>query len=146
VRQRLELHRRNPSCAACHDVIDPVGFALENFDAIGAWRERDGDSRVDARGTLVDGTNINGSDDLMKVLMARSDLFMINFTQKLMTYALGRALDYRDMPAVRSVVQQAGRENYRISTLIQAVVQSPAFRQRQVAASQVRVAAQQGRE
>ncbi|HXS29239.1 MAG TPA: DUF1585 domain-containing protein, partial [Steroidobacteraceae bacterium] len=107
---------------------------------------RDGDSRVDARGTLVDGTNINGSDDLMKVLMARSDLFMINFTQKLMTYALGRALDYRDMPAVRSVVQQAGRENYRISTLIQAVVQSPAFRQRQVAASQVRVAAQQGRE
>ena len=147
VRQRLELHRKNPSCAACHGVIDPVGFSLEHFDAIGAWREKDGDSRVDARGTLVDGTVVNGSDDLMKALMVRSDLFVTNFTQKLMTYALGRAVDYRDMPAVRSVVQRAGRENYRVGALILGVVQSPAFRQRERAAAEpVRVAAQQGRE
>jgi hypothetical protein len=146
VRQRLELHRQNPSCASCHGVIDPVGFALEHFDAIGAWRERDGDSKVDARGTLVDGTSVNGSDDLTKALMARSDLFVTNFTQKLMTYALGRTVDYRDMPAIRGIVQQAGRENLRISELILGVVQSPAFRQRERAVEPARVAAQQGRE
>jgi hypothetical protein len=127
VRDRLESHRANPSCASCHGVIDPVGFALENFDAIGAWREQDGGTRVDARGTLVDGTNINGADDLLAALVARQDMFATNFTQKLMTYALGRTLDHRDMPNIRRIVSDASRDNYRVGALILGVVQSPAF-------------------
>jgi hypothetical protein len=130
VRQRLENHRKNPSCAACHSVIDPVGFALENFNAIGAWRDRDGDSLVDARGTLVDGTRLEGPEDLVNALNARSQLFVTNFTVKLMTYALGRTVDYRDMPTVRAIVRQAARENYRTSALILGVIQSAAFHQR----------------
>jgi hypothetical protein len=131
VRERLESHRANPSCASCHGVIDPVGFALENFDAIGAWRDQDGDTLVDARGTLVDGTHINGADDLLTALMARQDMFATNFTQKLMIYALGRTLDHRDMPNIRRIVNGASKENYRIGALILGVVQSPAFRQRE---------------
>jgi hypothetical protein len=131
VRERLEAHRANPSCGSCHGVIDPVGFALENFNAIGAWRERDGDSPVDARGTLVNGTEIDGPEDLLTALMAQSDLFVSNVTQKLLTYALGRAVDYRDMPTVRAIVRQAEREDLRFGALIMGVVQSPAFRQRE---------------
>jgi hypothetical protein len=121
-------------------VIDPVGFALENFNAIGAWRERDGDSPVDARGTLVDGTAIDGPDDLLTALVARSDLFVSNVTQKLLTYALGRAVDYRDMPTVRAIVRQAEREDFRFSALIMGVVQSPAFRQREAVSEPAQVA------
>lgn len=143
VRERLELHRTNPSCAACHGVIDPVGFALENFDAIGAWRERDGDARVDARGTLVDGTVVDGPRGLVDALMARPELFVTNLTEKLMTYALGRALDHRDMPTVRGIVRQAGQEDYRFGALILGVVQSPAFRQRERAVEAVPVVARQ---
>jgi uncharacterized protein DUF1592/uncharacterized protein DUF1588/uncharacterized protein DUF1585/uncharacterized protein DUF1587/uncharacterized protein DUF1595/cytochrome c len=130
VRQRLENHRKNPSCASCHNVMDPVGFALENFNAIGAWRERDGDSAIDASGVLADGTKIVGPDDLTTALMSRSDLFVTNVVEKLMTYALGRAVDYHDMPAVRSIVRQAERENLRFSVLIEGVVQSVPFRYR----------------
>src|SRR5690606_37310157 len=108
VRDRLEHHRANPSCASCHGLIDPVGFALENFDAIGAWRERDGDTPVDARGTLVDGTAVDGPRSLQQALLAHADLFVPNLAQKLLTYALGRELDHRDMPAVRAIVRQAG--------------------------------------
>jgi len=143
VRQRLENHRKNPSCAACHSVIDPVGFALENFNAIGAWRERDGDSPVDAHGTLVDGTRLDGPDDLINALMSRSQQFVTNFTVKLMTYALGRTVDYRDMPTVRAIVKQAGRDEFRASALILGVVQSPAFRQGGAAPEPVRVATRQ---
>jgi hypothetical protein len=142
VRARLEAHRKNPSCAACHGVIDPVGFALENFNAIGAWRDRDGDSAVDAHGTLVDGTSVAGADDLVKALMSRQDMFVTTFTEKLLTYALGRNVDYRDMKTVRSIVKQAGREDYKVGSLIMGVVQSPAFRQRGKAAEPARVAAQ----
>jgi len=131
VRQRLELHRANPSCAGCHGVIDPVGFALENFDAIGAWRERDGDAVVDARGTLVDGTEVNGAGDLVDALVANQELFITNLTEKLLTYALGRTLDHRDMPTVRAIVRQAAPQDHRFSALIQGVVKSPAFGQRQ---------------
>jgi len=131
VRQRLEHHRANPSCAGCHGVIDPVGFALENFDAIGAWRERDGEAVVDARGTLVDGTEVNGAGDLVDALVANQELFITNLTEKLLTYALGRTLDHRDMPTVRAIVRQAAPQDHRFSALIQGVVQSPAFGQRQ---------------
>jgi len=130
VRARLEAHRKNPSCAACHSVIDPVGFALENFNSIGAWRDRDGDSAVDSHGTLVDGTDVNGPEDLVGALMARQQMFVTNFTEKLMTYALGRTIDYRDMPTVRGIVRDAGRENFKMSALILGVVRSPAFHQR----------------
>jgi mono/diheme cytochrome c family protein len=141
VRQRLEAHRSNPSCAACHGVIDPVGFALENFNAIGAWRDRDGDMQVDARGTLVDGTQVAGPEDLEAALLSRSRMFVTTFAEKLMTYALGRAIDYRDMPAVRKVVNSAEREGYRASALFLGVVQSAPFRQRAAAAPELRTAA-----
>jgi Protein of unknown function (DUF1592)/Protein of unknown function (DUF1588)/Protein of unknown function (DUF1585)/Protein of unknown function (DUF1587)/Protein of unknown function (DUF1595)/Planctomycete cytochrome C len=127
VRERLELHRRNPSCAACHNVIDPVGFALEHYNPIGAWRERDGDTVVDARGVLADGTPVAGATDLVDALLARTPMFVGNVTEKMLTYALGRTLDHRDMPMVRAIVQQAGREDYRMSALIMGIVQSPAF-------------------
>ncbi|MDQ2639658.1 MAG: DUF1592 domain-containing protein [Pseudomonadota bacterium] len=135
VRERLEHHRANPTCASCHGLIDPVGFALENFDAIGAWRERDGDTAVDARGTLVDGTPLDGPTSLQQALLSHSDLFVSNLAHKLLTYALGRELEHHDMPTVRAIVRQAERDGLRFGALIQAVVQSPAFRQRQRAAA-----------
>ena len=115
VRQRLEVHRANPSCASCHGVIDPVGFALENFNPIGAWRDRDGDSPVDARGTLVDGTAVAGPEDLTAALASRSGMFITHVTQKLLAYSLGRTLDHRDMPVVRSIVRQAQRGNFTLA-------------------------------
>ncbi|MEJ1966676.1 MAG: DUF1592 domain-containing protein [Gammaproteobacteria bacterium] len=130
VRQRLEAHRQKPSCAACHNVFDPVGFALENFNAIGAWRERDGDSEIDASGILMDGTKIVGPESLNAALMSHSELFVTNVVEKMMTYALGRAVDYRDMPAVRAIVRQAPAENLRFSALVLGIVQSAPFRQR----------------
>jgi Protein of unknown function (DUF1592)/Protein of unknown function (DUF1588)/Protein of unknown function (DUF1587)/Protein of unknown function (DUF1585)/Protein of unknown function (DUF1595)/Planctomycete cytochrome C len=129
VRQRLEAHRKNPSCASCHNVFDPVGFALENFNAIGAWRERDGDSKIDASGILMDGTRIAGPESLNAALMSHSDLFVTNLVQKMMVYALGRAVDYRDMPAVRTILRQAQRENLRFSALVLGIAQSAPFRQ-----------------
>jgi hypothetical protein len=130
VRQRLEAHRANPSCASCHGVIDPVGFALENFNPIGAWRDRDGDSPVDARGTLVDGTAIAGPADLTAALVVRSQMFVTHVTEKLLAYSLGRTLDHRDMPAVRDIVRKSRKRNYSFAALIQAVVQSDPFLQR----------------
>ncbi|HEV2700013.1 MAG TPA: DUF1592 domain-containing protein [Steroidobacteraceae bacterium] len=130
VRQRLEAHRKNPSCVACHKLMDPVGFALENFNAIGAWRERDGDSLIDASGVLVDGTKIVGPEGLTAALMSRSDLFVTNVVEKLMVYALGRGVDYHDMPAVRGIVRQGQRADLRFSALILGVVQSAPFRGR----------------
>jgi mono/diheme cytochrome c family protein len=130
VRERLELHRQDPNCASCHNVIDPVGFALENFNAIGAWRERDGDSVVDASGVLADGTKVVGPEDLTEALVAHPELFVSNVVGKLMTYALGRAVESHDMPAVRAIVRQAEREELRFSSLVLGVVQSVPFRHR----------------
>jgi hypothetical protein len=130
VRERLEAHRKDPNCASCHNVMDPVGFALENFDAIGAWRERDGDSVIDASGTLADGTKIAGPGELNAALMSRPELFIGNIVEKLMTYALGRAVDYHDMPTVRAIVRQARREDLKFSALVLGVVQSEPFRHR----------------
>lgn len=143
VRQRLDAHRNNPSCSACHSVIDPVGFALENFDAIGAWRERDGDALVDARGTLADGTQVSGPEDLTAALLSRSRMFATTVTEKLMVYALGREIDHRDMPAVRKIVNGAERDGFRMSALIQGVAQSAPFRERAAASADSRVAARQ---
>ena len=141
MRERLEAHRADPGCASCHSVIDPVGFALEHFDSIGAWRDFDGDSAVDASGILADGTPINNAGDLRAALMRRSDQFVSTLTEKLLTYALGRGLEYYDMPTVRSIKNQAETENYRFTAIVQAIVQSQQFTSRIVSGEQASTAA-----
>jgi hypothetical protein len=130
VRERLEQHRADPSCASCHSVIDPVGFALENFDSIGAWRTQDGDSPVDASGVLVDGTPVASASDLREALMSRSELFVTTFTERLMTYALGRGVEYHDMPSVRAIMRDAEATDHSFNALVLGIVQSPQFTQR----------------
>lgn len=127
VRERLEQHRQDPVCSSCHSVIDPVGFALENFDLVGAWREYDGESKVNPSGTLLDGTDLNGPSDLRNSLMNYSELFIETLTEKLMTYALGRELEYFDMPAVRSIVREAENEDYRFASIVKGIVTSDQF-------------------
>ena len=127
LRHRLEAHRKNPTCASCHKIMDPIGFALENYDLVGTWREVDGKSPVDASGQLVDGSTLNGPADLRQALLSRSDAFVTNATEKLFTYALGRPVQYFDMPTVRGVVRRAARNDYRFSSLVLGVVSSDAF-------------------
>ena len=127
LRQRLEAHRSNPVCASCHKIMDPIGFALENFDLVGEWRDRDGRTPIDASGKLVDGTVLQGPGDLRQALLSRSDAFVTNATEKLFTYALGRPVQYYDMPAVRSIVHRAARNDYRFSSLVLGVVESAPF-------------------
>jgi Protein of unknown function (DUF1592)/Protein of unknown function (DUF1588)/Protein of unknown function (DUF1585)/Protein of unknown function (DUF1587)/Protein of unknown function (DUF1595) len=135
VRERFEIHSRNPSCFACHGVMDPLGFALENFDTVGQFRARDTDTggTVDSSGVLPDGTKISGPDDLRAALAARPAQFAQTVTEQLMTYALGRPVDYRDMPVVRQIVRNAAHENYRFAALVSQVVASDAFRRRDAA-------------
>jgi hypothetical protein len=133
VRERLEQHRRNPACAGCHRMMDPVGLALENFDATGAWRTRDGGTRgtpIDASGQLVDGTAVNGVVALRQALLRDPEIFVGTVTEKLLTYALGRGLSAADMPAVRTIVRDARRDNYRISSLVLGIVRSVPFQKR----------------
>jgi hypothetical protein len=107
--------------------MDPIGFALENFDLVGTWRDVDGKTPVDSSGQLVDGTTLNGPADLRQALLSRSDAFATNAAEKLFTYALGRPVQYFDMPAIRSVVHRAAQNNYRFSSLVLGVVSSDAF-------------------
>ena len=133
VRERLEQHRRNPACAGCHRMMDPVGLALENYDATGAWRTRDGGTRgtpIDASGQLVDGTVVDGVVALRQALLRDPEIFVGTVTEKLLTYALGRGLSASDMPAVRTIVRDAARDNYRMSSLVLGIVRSVPFRQR----------------
>jgi len=129
LRQRLERHRQNPACASCHAVMDPIGFALENYDLIGKWRDTDGGVPVNATGTLVDGTLLDGPDSLRRALDGRRDAFVRNTTEKLLTYALGRRLEWFDMPAVRAIVSGAAPD-YRLSALVAGIVKSVPFRMR----------------
>jgi hypothetical protein len=131
VRLRLEEHRKNPACAACHSMMDPIGFALENFDGTGAWRIHDSGVDIDASGKLVDGTKVDGPVSLRQALVDHSDSFFRTFTEKLLTYALGRGIEYYDMPAVRSIDRQAAQSGNRFSAFVFAIVESAAFRQRQ---------------
>jgi hypothetical protein len=128
VRQRLEQHRANIACASCHRMIDPIGLALENFDVTGAWRIKDNGTPVDATSALYDGTPLGGPDDLRRALLRRSPLLVQTFTENLATYALGRRLEYADMPAVRRIVRQAAAADYRLSAFVLGIVKSPAFR------------------
>jgi hypothetical protein len=129
VRQRLESHRTLESCKGCHGVIDPLGIALENFNAIGQWRDKDIDAGVaiDAAGRLTDGTPLHNPDDLRNALVARSPQFVQTFTENLMTFALGRSLKYYDMPRVRAIVREAAAQDYRLSAIVLGIVASDAF-------------------
>jgi hypothetical protein len=140
VREQTEVHRRNPACASCHAVMDPLGFALENFDTVGAYRTIDPLSRqvIDSVATMPDGLTLSGPADLHKALAARSDQFAQIISEKLMTYAVGRLIDYSDMPAVRTVVRQAKPEGLSFESLVMGVVNSDAFRRRAPAAPQLK--------
>jgi cytochrome c5 len=134
IRAIMEQHRAKPTCKACHGVMDPLGFALENFDAIGQWRSQDrwAGTPIDASGELIDGTKIGGPADLRKALLTRSPQFVQTLTEKLMTYGLGRSVEYYDMPTVRQIVRDAARDNYRFSSLVRGVVKSAPFQMRKV--------------
>ncbi len=130
VRARMEQHRSNPACAGCHKVMDPLGLALENFDAVGAWRTRESGIAIDASGELTDGTKIDGVAALRDALVRRPEVLVGTMTEKLMTYALGRTLEYQDMPAVRAIVRSSARDNYRFSSLVRGIVSSVPFQMR----------------
>jgi hypothetical protein len=123
----MEAHRSNPVCASCHKIMDPIGFALENFDLVGTWRALDGRTPVDASGQLVDGTPLGGPADLRLALLSRSDAFVTTAAEKLFTYALGRPVHYSDLPAVRAVVRRAAQSGYQFSSLVLGVVESAPF-------------------
>jgi len=130
VRERLEAHRASPTCASCHRIMDPMGFALENFDLVGSWREFDGPSRIDSKGQLADGTPVSGPADLRQAVLSRSDAFMMTATEKLMTYALGRPVHDYDMPTARAIVRRAGANNNRFSSLVMGIIESDSFQKR----------------
>ena len=140
-RERMEAHRKNPACTSCHKVIDPLGLALENFDVTGVWRIKDNGVTVDPAGVLFDGTALDGPISLRSALLKHQDVIMLSFTESLMTYALGRRVESYDMPAVRAIVRDAKRNNYKFSSFITGVANSAAFRMGRVAAVETTTAA-----
>jgi hypothetical protein len=127
-RERMEEHRKNPTCNSCHRVIDPLGLALENFDVTGAWRIKDNEAPIDAVGDLYDGTKMDGPAGLRQALMKHSDMVLRSFTENLLTYAIGRRVEYSDMPAVRAIIKDAAKSDYHLSSFILGIVNSAAFR------------------
>jgi hypothetical protein len=127
VRERTEAHRKNPVCASCHQVMDPLGFSLENFDAIGQWRTKEAGGAVDTAGQLADGTAVNGPVSLRQALVKRPEQFVGTMTEKLLTYALGRGLEHYDMPVARSIAQASAGDNYRFSAIVLGIVKSTPF-------------------
>jgi len=138
VREMLEMHRANPTCASCHKSMDPLGLSLENFDAIGQWRTTDAGRAIDASGVLLDGTNVNGPRELRQALMAKKTQFATAVTEKLLTYSLGRGLEFYDAPAVRAIDRSAAADGYRWSSMMLAIVKSAPFQMR--ATGQMRTA------
>ena len=130
VRERLEEHRANPVCASCHARMDPLGFALENFDAVGKWRDTDAGTPIDASGVLPDGATFDGLPALREVLFERRGEFVATVTEKLLTYALGRGVEYYDRPAIRAIVRDAEEDGYSWSSLIVGVARSVPFQMR----------------
>ncbi len=130
LRKRMEAHRRNPACANCHAKMDPIGFALENFDAVGAWRTKDGAFDIDATGEFPDGTKFSGPAELKSIVLARKEEFTRCLIEKMLTYALGRGIQYYDRPTIEKMVQALPAEDYKFSALITQIVKSDAFRQR----------------
>jgi hypothetical protein len=127
LRQRMEQHRKDTSCAVCHDQMDPIGFGLESYDAVGAWRDRDGDVPIDTSGVLPDGKSFRGAKDLKQILRGQSVAFTRNFTEKLLTFALGRGLETYDRHTVEDIVRKVGQNNYRFSTLVIEIINSKPF-------------------
>ena len=136
LRQLMEQHRANPACATCHKVMDPLGLALENFDAVGQWRTKEPAGPIDAAGQLADGTKVTGVADLRQALLQHPEQFVGTVTEKLLTYALGRGLEYYDMPVVRGIVRDAAKSNYRFSSLVIGIVQSAPFEMRKAPAAE----------
>jgi len=130
LRQLMEKHRKNPGCASCHSVIDPLGFALENFDAMGRWRTVDAGTPVDSSAVLPDGTPLDGPSGLRNVLLSRPEEFVAAFSEKMLVYALGRGVEYYDFPAIRKIVREAAGQEYRWSSLILATAKSMPFQMR----------------
>jgi hypothetical protein len=127
LRARLEAHRRNPTCASCHRVMDPLGLALENFDGLGQWREKEPGGAINPAGQLADGTPIDGPIALRKAVLERREMFVRALTEKLMTYALGRGIELDDKPLVRKVARDAAARDYRWSAIVLGIVQSAPF-------------------
>lgn len=130
LRQRLSQHRANEACAVCHDLMDPVGFALENYDAVGRWREMENGEQLETSGAFADGSEFVGVDGLEQVILKRPELFVQTLSEKLMTFALGRGVEYYDMPAIRKVVHQAEPNNYRFSDIVVGIASSVPFQMR----------------
>jgi hypothetical protein len=127
LRARLERHRSNPNCASCHMLFEPMGLALENFDGVGKWRTEDAGNPIDPTGVTNDGTQLDGVSSLRELTLDKGDLFAQAVTEKLLTYAIGRGLEYEDMPMLRSITRDAAAEDYRFSSLLMGVIESPAF-------------------
>jgi hypothetical protein len=130
VRQRMEEHRLNPACASCHKLMDPLGFALENFDAVGAWRTQDEGTLIDPSSELADGTRLDGPAALRQAVLKRPEVFVSTLTEKLLTYALGRGVAYYDQPSVRAIVRESREHDYQFSSLILGIVRSTPFQMR----------------
>jgi hypothetical protein len=131
IRERMALHRA-PGCVSCHQLIDPPGFALEGFDAVGAWRTQEAGAPIDASSRLADGRAVNGVADLRNALAARPEAFAQVLTEKLMTYALGRGLQYYDMPIVRAIVRDSKSKNYSFTSVVLGITESVPFQMRAV--------------
>jgi hypothetical protein len=132
LRERLERHRADPVCAGCHRLMDPIGFALENFDGVGQWRTSEGGSKIDASGTLYNGARVDGAVGLRQALAGQPEVFVGVMTEKMLTYALGRGLEYYDMPAVRQIVQNARDKDFRFSEIVLGIVKSVPFQMKEV--------------
>jgi hypothetical protein len=130
LRERMELHRSSAVCTSCHSIMDPIGFSLENFDLVGKWRELDGQTKIDATAEMVDGAKLDGPASLRRALLDRSEMFVTVATEKLLTYATGRAVTAYDMPAVRTIVRSSAPNEYRFSSLVLGVVKSEPFQMR----------------
>jgi len=132
MRERMEQHRANPVCASCHALMDPLGFALENFDAVGEWRAAEGGTKIDSSGALADGTKFDGPGDLRRALLKHPEQFVTTVTEKLLTYAMGRGVEYYDQPAIRRVLREAAPDNYRWSSIVMGIVNSTPFQMRRI--------------
>jgi len=130
MKERMEDHRRNPVCANCHRLMDPIGLALENFDGVGTWRVRDSGVPIDTSTQLFDGSKVDGVVELRQALLSRPEVFVRTLTENMMTYALGRGLTPDDMPAVRKILRDTAPENYRMPAIIQGITDSLPFQMR----------------
>jgi len=131
LRERMEKHRANPVCAGCHRAMDPIGFAMENFDGVGRWRAKEDQQAIDATGTLFTGATIDGINGLRREIAARPEVFVGVLTERMLTYGLGRGLEHYDMPAVRKIVQNARATNYRFSSIVLGVTRSVPFQMKE---------------